>query len=295
MRLSFLPLAVVLAACVAPAWRPTPGACGEFADTVVYFALPGRDLSDRMAAVALPSPEVLTALQDGGLASRTLDGFAHADRYRAWVGSGEGMGVVVFDADGVVLGARPGPQDAKELVAYLRLAARLRPAVARARAELAAAPGSATRLRLGALLLELGARRETERLLGAAADAGEPEAAQLLARLYALEGRLDAARERLAACPPSPGAAVTLGYLLYKERRHAEAAAALARALVGDLGPERLRARLFFGKALHESGRDAEAVPVLEALVSDAAGTTFAGAAEHTLSHIRNPDHGHTH
>ncbi|MFM1874018.1 MAG: Tetratricopeptide repeat, partial [Planctomycetota bacterium] len=234
-------------------------------------------------------------LAEGELESYCLDGFAHADRYRTWVGSGEGIGVVVFDVEGRVLGARPGPQDPAELAAYLRLVVQLRPSVARARAELVAAPTPQAQLRLGALLLELGARRETERLLKAAAEAGEPDAAQLLARLCALEGRLDSARQWLARCPPSPGASVTLGYLLYKERRHAEAVASLARALVGDLGPERPRARLFFGKALHESGRDAEAIPVLEALIADTAGTTFAGAAAHTLGHIRNPDHGHTH
>lgn len=295
MRSTTLLTLLVLASCASPPWRHADHDREPFVDAVVYFALPGRDLSDKMTATSLPDADVRAALREGGLRSYRLDGFAHAERYRRWVGSGEGMGVVVFDARGEVLGARPGPQDPAELAAYLRLAIHLRPAIAAARAELAAAPSPAAQVRLGALLLELGARRETERLLNAAADAGEPEAAQLLARLHALEGRLDAARERLASCPPSPGAAVTLGYLLYKERRHAEAVATLAAALVGELGPERVRARLFFGKALHESGRDAEAIPVLEALIADAAGTTFAGAAAHTLSHIRNPDHGHTH
>ena len=92
-----------------------------------------------------------------------------------------------------------------------------------------------------------------------------------------------------------PAAWVTEGYLLYKERRHAEAVAVLARALAGELGDERPRARLFYGKALHEAGRDAEAEAELVALARDAVGTTFAGAALHTLAHLRNPDHGHTH
>jgi hypothetical protein len=36
-------------------------------------------------------------------------------------------------------------------------------------------------------------------------------------------------------------------------------------------------------------------VPVLEALAAEGTGSTFEAVALHTLSHIRNPQHGHSH
>ncbi len=292
---------LLLASCATrPVWWVHVG--GELPDPqggelAVYFALPGRELSDRMEQDSLGDPAVLDALRAGGFRSLRLDGFAHAHRYARWVGSGEGMGLVVLDAEGRVRAARPGPQDPPELAAWLTFVAARRGEVADARAALAAAPDDGGRaLALGRLLLELGCRKETEVLLRQAATAGVADAVHRLARLYALEGRLERAREWLAKAPPSPAADVTAGYLLYKERRHAEAAQRLAAAIAaGGLGDELPRARLFLGKALHESGRDAEATAVLLTLVRDAAGTTFAGAAQHTLHHITDPDHGHTH
>ena len=37
------------------------------------------------------------------------------------------------------------------------------------------------------------------------------------------------------------------------------------------------------------------AVPILERLANEGTGSTFEAAARHTLGHIYNPDHGHTH
>ena len=91
-------------------------------------------------------------------------------------------------------------------------------------------------------------------------------------------------------------AQVTEGYVLFKERRNAEAAVVLQTALDGNsLGDERQRALLFLGKALHEDKQDTRAVPILEALSAEGTGRTFEAAARHTLAHIRDPQHGHSH
>jgi uncharacterized protein HemY len=117
-----------------------------------------------------------------------------------------------------------------------------------------------------------------------------------LARLYALDGNLAAARRWLVDLPRTGPALVTEGYVLFKERRHAEAVVVLEAALArADLGGERQRAVLYLGKALHESKQDARAVPVLQALAAEGLGTTFEAAALHTLAHIRDPQHGHSH
>lgn len=88
----------------------------------------------------------------------------------------------------------------------------------------------------------------------------------------------------------------TEGYVLFKERRHAEAVAVFEEALAtGRLGPERQRATLYLGKSLHEGRQDERAVPILERLSAEGTGSTFEAAARHTLGHIYNPDHGHTH
>jgi uncharacterized protein HemY len=105
-----------------------------------------------------------------------------------------------------------------------------------------------------------------------------------------------AARRWLRDAPKTPSALVTEGYVLFKERRHADAAAVLERALAtNELGEERQRALLYLGKALHESRQDDRAMPLLEALAREGTGSTFEAAARHTLGHVRSPDHGHTH
>jgi len=292
-----------LAGCrAAPTWGDVgvaaaaqPSALG--ADTVLYFALPGRELSDRMEQGSLVAPPVLMALRRGGFESRRVDGFAGRELYAQWVGAGEGMGIVVLDAQGEVLATRPGPQDPPELAAYLDLIAARRGPIAAARAAVRAAPDDPqAALQLGVMLLELGCRREPEALLERAYAAGLEAAAVRLAHLCALDGDLQPARFWLARAAPSPATSVTQGYVLYKERRHGEAAQVLRAAIgAGGLGADLPRAQLFLGKALHENLRDQEAVPVLEAVVRDWPDTTFAGAALHTLQHIRNPVHGHTH
>lgn len=264
------------------------------ADCVVYFALPGRELSDRMENGALPDPAVLQALRDGDFHSVWVDGLAQQRMYANWVGSGEGMGICVIDADGRVYAARPGPQDPPELAAYLRLCAAARTDIQSARAALQQHPDDRKlQLRLARLLLELGCRRETEEWLIKAAMAGEIEAKHLLGRLAALEGRLQEAHRWLVGVPRTPGVQVTEGYLLYKERRHAEAIDLLGKALQQDLGAERQRALLFYGKALHEAKRDDEASKVLEGLRQENTGSTFEAAADHTLAHIADPSHTH--
>lgn len=265
-------------------------------DLVVFFALAGRDASDRMQG-NLTAPAVLDALAAGGFAAVVCDGFVRQGLYKQWVGFGEGMGIAVLDGDGRVLATRPGPQDPPELSAFLRLCAANRDAVARARS--AATDARATpedKARFGALMLDLGVRNEAEPLLLDAALAGVADARHRVARLYALDGNVIAARRWLKGSPPTPQARVTEGYVLFKERRHAECVDVLKQALAtGKLGDDRQRAQLFLGKALHELRRDQEAVAVLEALVREGTGSTFEGAARHTLGHIANPEPDHQH
>jgi len=285
----------------AVAWRPDTVAAIADAraggqELVLFFALPGRELSDRMQR-QLDDPVVQAALADGGFAAAIADGVQRKNLYQTWVGFGEGMGTVVLGTDGQCHAARPGPQDPDELAAWLRSCAASRAALAGARAAVVAEDSDPrAKHRLGCLYLQLGSTRLAEPLLLDAATAGVADARHRLARLYALDGNLAAARRWLVHGPRTGPALVSEGYLLFKERRHREAVAVLEQALAaGDLGDERQRAVLFLGKALHEDQQDQRAVPLLEALANEGTGSTFEAAARHTLQHLRDPQHGHSH
>lgn len=301
-RAAAVALALLTSGCAAaPEWQADlrsalAAARAHRQDLVVYFALRGREASDRMER-SLQEPVVGQALAAGGFAAVVADGVAHRRLYGEWLGGSEGMGIAVLDAEGQVYAVRPGPQDPPELAALLRRCAASRAALATARAA-AAAPGAGAQesLALGGLLLELGCRRQSEPLLLDAALAGELAARHLLARLHALDGNVVAAQRWLQGAPVTPATLVTEGYVRFKQRRHAEAVAAFERALQqGGQFPDRQRALLYLGKALHEQGDDRRAVPLLEALAAEGTGTTFEAGAAHTLSHLRDPQHGHTH
>ena len=294
----------LLAACSVPEpWAVDAAATLDSARSqgeavVIFFALPGRHLSDEMERESLGAPEVLDALREQGFYSLRLDGFARQRLYDRYIGGGEGMGVCVLDEQGRVFAARPGPQDPPELAAYLRLVGSQRGAIEVARAELMRAPRDPeASYALGVLLLQLGCRVGTDELLIVAAQGGVMDAHHRLARLFALDGRLTQARQWLRTAHPTPAATVTEGYVLYKERRHRESAELLGATIEqGGLSrDDELRAQLFYGKALHQAGADERATQILRALVAGAAGTTYAGAALHTLDHIQNPNHGHSH
>lgn len=298
---AWLLLACMLPACRSlPQWQQDlPAALSatrqRSQELVVYFALPGRVASDRMQQ-GLQDAKVLDALAHGGFAAVVADGSERARLYADWIGGSEGMGIAVLDAAGAVYAARPGPQDPPELAAFLRRCAALRQPLAAARAQLAARGNAADQLALGTLLLELGCRTAAEPLLLAAAVGGELAARHRLARLYALDGHVVAARRWQPRAPDQPEALVTEGYLLFKERRHAESAVVFERALArGGLGEDRQRALLYLAKARHENGEDAVAVPLLEALVAENTGSVFEAAALHSLQHLRDPQHGHAH
>lgn len=293
--------ALLTAACASARWQTElqpalSAARARRQDLVVFFALPGRDASDRMQA-SLTDPQVLAALAAGRFAAVIADGAQRDRLYAQWIGGGEGMGIAVLDGQGEVYAARPGPQDAPELAAFLRLCAAARGELAGARAAVAAATvAPLDKHRLGCILLQLGCRIHCEPLLLDAALAGVADARHRLARLYALDGNLAAARRWLADAPKTPAALVTEGYVCFKERRHAAAIAAFERALQAPgLGIERQRALLYLGKALHENGQDDRAVPMLKALAAERTGSTFEAAAQHTLGHLEDAQHGHGH
>lgn len=291
-----------LAGCAAlPTWQadlPQALAAARRAgqDLVVYFALQGREASDRMQG-RLQEPVVRAALRAGGFAAVQCDGSARANLYAQWIGGGEGMGIAVLDGAGRVYAARPGPQDPEEVAAFLNLCASQREPLAAARAAAASATSLPTaKHALGVLLLELGCRTECEPLLIDAAMGGVADARHRLARLFALDGNVAAARRWLQHAPKTPEAQVTEGYVLFKERKHAAAAKVFEAALqTGRLGADRQRAMLYLAKSLHEDKQDERAVPILEALAAEGTGSTFEAGARHTLGHIRNPDPGHTH
>ena len=264
---------------------------------VVYFALPGREQSDRMERECLPAPETQAALARNGFVSARVDGFEQRRLYSEWVGGGEGMGLCVLDASGRPYAARPGPLDAAEIAALLDLCGKQRERVLALRQRHAEAPLDPRICHeLGCTLLELGCRVGAEPLLLQAAQGGELDAHHRLARLHALDGHVVRARQWLRTALPSPAADVTLGYVLFKERRYREAIAQLSRpADDATLGDDSLRARLYLGKSLHEAGDDVSARTVLTRLSQDAKGTTFGAAADHSLSHLDKKDHGHTH
>ena len=264
-------------------------------DLVVYFALPGREASDRMQQ-SLQDPLVLDALHDGGFFAAMADGAARSDLRESLIGYGEGMGIAVLDGKGRVYAARPGPQEPAELAAFLRLCVDARAGLRSMRDRTDPITAPMDQHWLGCQFLQLGCRKEAEPLLLDAAKAGVTDAKHRLARLYALEGDVTRARQWLAAAPRTPAAQVTEGYVLFKERRHREAVNVLEAALqTGDLGDERQRALLYLGKALHEDRQDERALPLLQALAAEGTGSTFEAAAAHTLGHLRDPQHGHAH
>ncbi len=293
-------LPLLLAACAAaPAWQTDlpqalAAARAEGRDLVVYFALPGRAASDRMQA-SLTAPGVRDALAQNGFAAALADAAARTRLYAQWIGYGEGFGVAVVDGEGRVYAARPGPQDPLELAAFLRHCAAVRGDLVPLRRRLAQPTVAPTdRHALGCLLLDLGATREAESLLLDAAMAGVADARHRLARLYALVGDLAAARRWLAGAPSTPAARATEGYLLFKERRPAEAVTVLEAALAtGGLGRERQRTQLWLGKALHEARADERAVSLLAALAAEGTGSVVEAAAQHVLAHIRDPSAAH--
>ncbi len=299
-RVAALIACAALAACAAaPRWQgdvveALRDARADGAELVVYFALPGREASDRMQR-QLGEPVVLQALADGGFRAAIADADQRKGLYAAWIGGGEGMGIAVLDAEGRCYAARPGPQDPPELAALLRLCAAMRPRLPALRQK-AAAGSPEDAHALGCALLQLGCRVESEALLTEAAVGGVVDARHRLARLHALDGDVVAARRWLADAPRTGPALVTEGYVLFKERKHAAAVKAFEQALARrDVGDDRQRALLYLGKALHEDKQDGRAVPILEALAREGTGSTFEAGAEHTLSHIRNPQHGHSH
>jgi hypothetical protein len=292
-------LLVLLSGCAAPEWqRDMQSALStsrrSAQDLVVYFALPGHDASDFMES-RLAHPMVLDAIAAGDFVAVIADGIERKRMYAEWIGGNEGMGMCVLDGQGYCYAARPGPQDPEQVAAFLNLCVSKRAELAVLRGMLRQpVVGPMDQHELGCLLLELGCRVHAEPLLTSAAVVGVAESRLRLAHLFALDGNLTAARRWLKAAPKTPAAKFIEGYVLFKERRYADAVKALEAAVATKkLGADRQNTLLYLGKSLHQDKRDEQAIPILEALAAEATGSTFEAAATHTLGHIYNPDHGH--
>lgn len=292
-RPALVVLSALLAGCAtAPTWQEDLGtalraAQTAGADTVVFFARPGVPESDRTVP-QLDDPRVRRALAAGGFVAVIVDVAAHERLLPIWVGGRDGFGTAVVDAAAQPYAARPGPLDADEFAAFVALCAASRDRFAELR-RAAAQGGPAEHHAFGCLCLELGARAPAEQHLVQAALGGVVDARQRLARLFALDGNLTTARRWLAGAPPTPLAQATEGYVLWKERRYADAVRVLETALAsGQLGAERQRAGLFLAKAWHDARRDDLAEPLLVALVAEGTGSLVEAQAAHVLRHLRD-------
>lgn len=294
--LLFVALLLAAGCATPPEWhRDVPNALTAARKTgrevIVYFALRGHDASDLMES-QLTDPVILDALSRRDFDAIIADGVVLKRLYKEWIGGGEGMGVAVLDGNGYCYGARPGPQDPGQVAAFLDMCANRRTELAALRARLQDPDMSPLdQHKLGCLLLDLGSRVHSEPLLTSAAMAGVADAKHRLARLYALDGNVVAARRWLQAAPKTPPATLTEGYVLFKERRYPEAVKVLRAALATNrLGAERQHALLYLGKSLHQANDDEKAIPVLEKLAAEGTGSTWEAGARHTLNHIYNPE-----
>jgi hypothetical protein len=292
-RLAWPVLLMSLAGCATgPVWQQDLGvalrqARTAGADTVVFFARPGVPESDRTVP-QLADPRVAGALRAGGFVAVVVDAAAHDRLVPVWVGGRDGFGTAVVDAAGQPYAARPGPMDADEFAAFVRLCTARRGEFASLR-QAAEQGGPTEHHAFGCLCLELGARAPAETHLVQAALGGVVDARRRLAHLFALDGNLTTARRWLAGAPPTPAAQATEGYLLWKERRYDDAARVLQAALAtGQLGAERQRAVLFLAKAWHDARRDDRAEPLLVALVAEGTGSLAEAQAAHVLRHLRD-------
>lgn len=292
-----LPLLGLTACAAAPRWGDDLGEAMRAArsngvDAVVFFRRDGAPESDRTVP-QLADARVGAALAAGDWVAACVDATNHERLLPEWVGGRDGFGFAIVDAAAQPWAARPGPLDADELAAWLRLCASSRAALLQAKAASEASPADPTaQFELGRLALQLGARRLAEAGLSVAALGGVMDARHRLAKLYALDGDLAKARRWLAGAAPTPAMRLTEGYLLWKERRYDEAAAALEAALAGkQLGDERQWAVLYLGKVWHEQRRDDRAAALLEALVREGTGSLPEASAAHTLRHVRGEPH----
>ncbi|MFM1870614.1 MAG: hypothetical protein RL398_36 [Planctomycetota bacterium] len=287
-----------LTSCTAvPEWGSDLGAVmraakSQGADAVVFLRRDGAPESDRTVP-QLADARVAAALAAGGFVAACVDSAEHERLVPEWVGGRDGFGFAIVDSAARPWAARPGPLDADELAAWLRFCAAHRDELRRLLAACESSPADPTANHaLGRLALQLGHRRLAEEALSAAALGGVMDARHRLAKLYALDGDLTKARRWLAGAAATPAMRLTEGYVLWKERRYDEAAAALEAALAGrQLGDERQWAVLYLGKVWHDLRQDDRAAALLDVLVGEGTGSLPEASAAHTLRHLRGEPH----
>jgi tetratricopeptide (TPR) repeat protein len=275
---------------------------------LLSFAAEGRPVVRMMEEETFRHPQVVAALATGFVPVR-LDPVREAGLYRDVVGGRGAVGSAVLDASGDVVSVLGGYAGPREYLRYLQRAAAGYAGLEAARRAWAAGPESPEALyALGERYLELGSPKRAEECWTGVVDGGVAGSAAAasharLARARVNRGRLDEARRHLEAARRLDAAGALDGMLLLTEglalgleRKHAEAAALLDRALQRHPGhAEKDHVLYALGFVLHQDRQDARALRVLEGLIASHPGSAWVPAAREQAEHIRNPRPDHEH
>jgi hypothetical protein len=260
---------------------------------VLHFQLAGRPLCKLMTEETFADPEV--ARRMASFVPVFVDLAAHAELFDRAVGGKGALGTAVVDADLDPVSVLPGYAGPRDFVRFLDVAEKGWP-------RLKAARGTSTPRELGDLYRDLQSPRRAEACWREGAAKGDVLCHERLARALVLRGRNLEAREHLAAFRKGgldsgrDRAALTEGFILTLERKHAEAARVLDEAVQvhpGSDEADRLLLALAFVR--HQLGEDAKAIELLETMLKRFPASAWAAEARQRIEHIKNPPPDHEH
>ena len=260
---------------------------------VLHFQLAGRPLCKQMTDETFADPEV--ARRMASFVPVFIDLAAQSELFERAVGGKGALGTAVVGADLDPVSVLPGFAGPRDFLRFLELAEAGAP-------RLKAARGKAGPRELGDLYRDLQSPRRAEACWREGAAAGDAACHERLARALVLRGRNLEAREQLEAFRKAgldagrDHAALTEGFILTLERKHAEAARVLdeaARAHPGSDEADRTLLALSFVR--HQLGEDAKAIEILEAMLKRFPASPWAAEARLRIEHIRNPPPDHEH